>query len=87
MGKVCILPNDQNPSCNFNLYVYSFVFILLYTIIYFFVSILKILIQPAGDMIVLFVSRLHRPRDFPTLTFLRSLIFLLELFMWYDTIF
>jgi len=35
----------------------------------------------SSDLLVIFVSRLHYPRDFPTLTFLRSLIFLFEYFM------
>jgi len=37
--------------------------------------------HPTCDLLVIFVSRLHYPKDFPTLTFLRSLIFLFEYFM------
>lgn len=40
--------------------------------------------DPVCDMLVIFVSRLHYPQDFPTLTFLRSLIFLFEYYMCQD---
>jgi hypothetical protein len=37
--------------------------------------------EDGNELVVIFVSRLHYPKDFPTLTFLRSLIFLFEYFM------